>query len=104
MIANDLEPKYPTHPGSVLKDEIEYRGISERKLANSMGVSTSLLNEVLNEKRAINSEFALMIGMALDIDAEPLLIMQMRYDLFMAKKNQSFLLRLGKVKRVASIL
>ena len=28
MIANNLTPAYPTHPGEILKDEIEYREIS----------------------------------------------------------------------------
>lgn len=28
MIANNLEPFEPTHPGELLKDEIECRGIS----------------------------------------------------------------------------
>ena len=28
MIANNLTPAFPTHPGEVLKEEIEYRGIS----------------------------------------------------------------------------
>ena len=31
MIANNIEPLYPTHPGEVLKDEIEYRKLSQRK-------------------------------------------------------------------------
>jgi hypothetical protein len=26
MIANNLEPAFPTHPGEILKEEIEYRG------------------------------------------------------------------------------
>ena len=29
MIANNLEPFEPTHPGELLKDEIEYRGVSQ---------------------------------------------------------------------------
>ena len=33
MIANNLKPFQPTHPGEVLKDELEYRGISQRGLA-----------------------------------------------------------------------
>ena len=28
MIANNLTPAYPTHPGEVVKDEIKYRKIS----------------------------------------------------------------------------
>ncbi|KAA6303316.1 MAG: hypothetical protein EZS26_000491 [Candidatus Ordinivivax streblomastigis] len=50
MIANNLEPYYPTHPGEILKEEIEYRGISQRKLAAEMGVSYTVLNEILNAK------------------------------------------------------
>lgn len=41
MIANNLEPFEPTHPGEVIKDEIEYRGIPQRKLAIEIGVSYS---------------------------------------------------------------
>ena len=29
MIANNLTPSEPIHPGEILKDEIEYRGIWE---------------------------------------------------------------------------
>lgn len=49
MIANNLTPAYPTHPGEVLKDEIEYRKISQRKLAEKMGISYKILNDILNE-------------------------------------------------------
>lgn len=34
MRANDMTPAFPTHPGDVLKDEIEYRGISQRLICN----------------------------------------------------------------------
>jgi hypothetical protein len=54
MIANNLEPS--THSGEVLKDEIEYRGISQHKLAAEMGVPYTQLNEVLNAKRPLNTE------------------------------------------------
>lgn len=33
MIANNLEPFEPTHPGELLKDKIEYRGVSQKQLA-----------------------------------------------------------------------
>ena len=61
MIANNLKPYNPTHPGEVLKDELEYRGISQRGLAKKMGISYSALNEVLNAKRALNTELAMMM-------------------------------------------
>ena len=71
--ANKMEPFEPTHPGEIIKDEIEYRGISQRALAAQIGVSYTQLNEVLNGKRSLNTELALLISVALDIDAEPLL-------------------------------
>ena len=76
MIANNLKPYKPTHPGEVLKDELEFRGISQRGLAKKMGISYSALNEVLNGKRALNHELAMMMEAALDVDAAPLLAMQ----------------------------
>ena len=58
MIANKLEPFYLTHPGKVIKDELEYRGISQRRLAKEIGVQASQLNEVLNAKRALSAEIS----------------------------------------------
>ena len=73
MIVNNLEPFEPTHPGEVIKDEIAYRGVTQRQLAQEIGVSCSLLNEVLNGKRAMNAHLAMLIAAALGLDAEPLL-------------------------------
>ena len=56
MIANNLKPFEPTHPGEVLKDELEFRGISQRGLARELGVSYTVLNEVLNAKREACTE------------------------------------------------
>lgn len=99
---NKMEPFQPTHPGEVIKDEIEYRGISQRALATQIGVSYTQLNEVLNGKRTLNTEMALLISAALDIDAEPLLAMQMRYDVITARRNQSFVSRLKSIRKIAA--
>ena len=102
MEANKMEPFQPTHPGEVIKDEIKYRGISQRALAAQIGVSYTQLNEVLNGKRTLNTEMALLISAALDIDAEPLLAMQMRYDVITARRNQSFVNRLKSIRKIAA--
>lgn len=104
MIANELEPFEPTHPGEVLKEEIEYCGISQRQLAHEIGVSSSLLNEVLNGKRALNTQLALLLSVALDIDAEPLLRLQTKYDMLTALRNPSFMQRLDSIRKVAAVL
>ena len=102
MIANNLTPSEPIHPGEMIKDEIEYRGISQRKLAVQMGISPTLLNEILNGKRAISTEYALLFEAALGIDAEIWLRLQADYDMQVAKSNKSFLERLAQVRKLAA--
>lgn len=103
MIASNIEPYEPTHPGEVLKDEIEYRGISQKKLAAEMDVPYTLLNEVLNGKRPVNVEFALLIEAVLDLPAEPLLKMQARYNMLVAKRNSKFVEKLNRVRKIVAI-
>jgi len=103
MIANNLKPFLPTHPGEVLKDELEFRGISQRGFAKEIGVSYSVLNEVLNGKRALNTELAMMVAAALDVDAAPLLAMQNEYDMQMAERNVPFMEKLKSIRRVAAV-
>ena len=104
MIVNNLEPHYLTHPGEVIKDELVYRGISQRHLAQEIGVPVSQLNEMLNAKRPLSAEWALLIGQALDIDAAALLSLQMKYNLLSAKRNKSFFEHLKQIKRIAAVL
>ena len=103
MIANNVKPFQPTHPGEVLKDELDYRGISQRALARDMGMSYSVLNEVLNGKRALNTELAMMLEAALGVDAAPLLAMQNEYNMMMAERNETFMEKLKSIKRIAAV-
>ena len=84
MIANNLEPFEPTHPGELLKEEIECRGISQKELSRQTGIPYTALNEVLNCKRAITTEYALLIEAALGIESDFWLKMQMDYNLQIA--------------------
>jgi addiction module antidote protein, HigA family len=103
MIANNLTPYEPTHPGELLKDEIEYRGISQRKLAKQMGVAYSVLNEVLNCKRPVTIEYALLFEAALGIDAEPLIGMQADYNVQTIRQNKLWSERLASVRKVVAV-
>ena len=104
MIANNLVPSHPSHPGEVLREEIESRGISQTKLANEIGVRISLLNELINGKRNFTIEYAMMIEAALGIDADFWMNMQLAYDLKMAKRNKTFMDKLAKIHKIASVL
>lgn len=104
IIANNLTPAYPTHPGEILKDEIEYRGISQRKLAEQMGLTYSVLNEILNARRPMTEKTALLFEAALGIDAEPLMRLQLKYNMQTTRKDETFMERLAQVRKIAAIL
>lgn len=104
MIANNLEPAFPTHPGEILKEEIEYRGISQRKLAERMGIGHSVLNEILNARRPVTEKTAMMFEAALGVEAEPLMRLQMRYNVRIAQKDKSFMQRLDNIRKIAAVL
>ena len=104
MVANNLTGAYPTHPGEIIKDEVEYRGITQRELASQMGIAKSALNEILNGKRPITEKTAMLFEAALGINAEPLLRMQMQYNIQTISKDRSFLKRLEAIRRSAGML
>lgn len=104
MIANNIEPFEPTHPGELLKDEIEYRGISQKQLAADMGVSYTVLNDIARGKRSVNTRFALLCEKALGIPAHMLLSLQADYDMFTAKRDKTFMERLANVRQIAAAL
>ena len=95
---------YPTHPGEVLKDELEVRGISQRKFADSIGMGYSVLNEILNGHRSLSTTSALIFEAALDIPADSLMRLQLKYDMQTARKDKTLADRLKKIARTAAIL
>ncbi|MDR2814312.1 MAG: HigA family addiction module antidote protein [Prevotellaceae bacterium] len=104
MIANNLEPSEPVHPGELLKEEIEYCGISQKKLAERMGMSYTVLNEVLNCKRAVTTEYALLFEAALGIEAGMWIRLQADYNMQIVKRNKSFAQRLANIRKIAAAL
>ena len=104
MIANNIESAYPTHPGSILKDEIEYRGITQQKLAQEMGIPYSALNGLLNGHRPLTEKTALLFEAMLGIAAEPLLALQTEYNLRRMRKDSSFMEKLAKLRQTAALL
>lgn len=104
LIANNLMPGEPIHPGEMIKDEIEFRGISQKALADEIGISPSVLNEVLNGKRAVTTEYALLLEAALGIEADLWLRLQMDYNKQIASRNPSLMERIARIRKVAAFL
>ena len=101
--ANNLQSFRPFHPGELVKEELECRGIKQKDFVKKFGLSYSALNEILNAKRPISTEFALFLEAALDINADLLVRMQTDYDLQMARKNDTLLEKLNRIKNIAAI-
>lgn len=101
--ANNLQSFRPYHPGELVKEELECRNIKQNDFARKFGLSYSALNEILNAKRPITTEFALLLDAALGINADILVRMQTDYNLQMARRNDSLLEKLNKIKNIAAI-
>lgn len=94
----------PTHPGEVIKDEIEYRKISQRKLAEQMGISYKVLNDIINCRRSLTTGTAMMFEAALDIPADSLMRLQLKHNMQKAANDKTFMERLNKIRHYAAVL
>ena len=103
MIAGNLVPAVNIHPGEVIREELEFRGISQRELSRRISVSPTIINEMLKGKRQLSTELALLIGAALDIDAEPLIQMQCKYNIYEAKNDPVFSSKIKSVESLSAV-
>lgn len=103
MIANNLEPSETTHPGELLKEELEYRGISQKMFAKEIGISYKVLNDILNCRRPVTVNTALLVEAALGIPAHIFTGLQMDYNMQTAKKDKSFMERLANIRKIAAV-
>ena len=94
----------PTHPGEVLKDELEARGISQRQLADSIGLTYSVVNEILNGRRSLTAKTALMFEAALDVPADALMYLQTKYNMQTTRNDNSLTDILKGIRKVAAVL
>ena len=76
----------PVHPGEVLmEDFIEGFGITQNKLAVSIGVPPRRINEIVHGKRAITADTALRLGRYFAVEPQFWLNLQTRYELEVAE-------------------
>jgi HTH-type transcriptional regulator/antitoxin HigA len=78
---NDCTPCMAIHPGEILKDELNARGMRQKELALLMGIPTSVLSNILKGYRSISPELAVLLQEILDIDASYWLSLQNQYDI-----------------------
>lgn len=102
-MANNMMSSLLIHPGEMIKDEIVARGLTQKELAQQIGVSYTVFNEILNGKRPVTTEYALLLEAALGTDANIWIGLQADYNMQKMKQDCSFMKRLEKIRKIAAI-
>lgn len=84
-ISNQYNPDYSVHPGTILGETLESRGLSKKEAADRCGISAKHLNQILHEKAAIVPEVAISLEKVLGIAANIWTNIQSNYELSKAR-------------------
>jgi addiction module HigA family antidote len=95
---------HPYHPGELLKEELICRHLSQRTLALKLGLSYTMLNEILNGKRTVTTDFALLMEAALGVSSGLLLRMQVSYNIQTARQDKTLSHRLAEVRKICAVM
>lgn len=83
-------PKHrkPTHPGEILlEDFLKPKGMSQIELAGKMGVSVQRVNTLINGKRDVSAETAVLLARTLKTTPEFWMNLQAALDLYIASQK-----------------
>jgi antitoxin HigA-1 len=84
----------PTHPGEMLLEEfLNPMGLTQRELAEAIGVPYQRVNEIVNGRRGITPSTALRLAQYFGMSTEFWINGQMRWDLYHARKAEEAELR-----------
>lgn len=80
--------RQPTHPGEVLFEEfLVPLQMTQVELANTLSVPIQRINTIINRKRGITAETAILLARALGTTPEFWMHLQVRWDLYEAKQR-----------------
>lgn len=77
----------PIHPGEHLAEIMEELGVTQYRLAKTIGVPPVRVHDIVNQRRSITADSALRIGRALGTTPEFWLNLQRMYDLDLARST-----------------
>src|SRR5437763_15329711 len=77
------------HPGEVLKDELEARGLTAHALALALRLPASRMSQIVRGQRSISPETALRLGRYFGGSARIWLRLQVAYDLSRAEAERA---------------
>lgn len=77
----------PTHPGTLLRDELSAMDMTVKDAAARLGVSRQLLHNIISARAPISPEMALRLGRLIGNGPGLWLRMQQSYDLWHAERE-----------------
>lgn len=79
--------RQPTHPGEILLEEfLNPLEITQVELARKMGVPVQRVNTLINGKRDMTAETAILLSRVLKTSSEFWMNLQVAYDLYEARQ------------------
>lgn len=95
---NNLTPVQATHPGVLIKDELDVMpNLNQTLLAKELGVQRSFLNEIIKGKRPVTADIAILLEKILGISADYWMKFQSQYEIDKARVKQK------NIKKVRNI-
>lgn len=79
----------PTHPGEILREELETRGISLNQMSRDTWIPLSRISKLVHCERAFTPETSLRLERYLGASAQFWLNLQVAYDLSMARRAEA---------------
>jgi len=95
---NEMKSGDAFHPGEFIKDELGAREMKQQELADDMGISKTVLSQIIHGKRNITPIIALKLEQSPGINAELWMKLQVRYELNTIRLNQMDALKKAKIQ------
>ena len=89
---SDLTPAMLIHPGELLKDELDARGMTQKELAEKMNRPVQVISLIINGRKGISEETALDLEKAFngELSAEFWLNLDTQYRLDTARRKREY--------------
>jgi len=80
----------PPHPGEILSEDVlPHTGLTAAELASHLGVTPSLIADLIAERASVTADLALRLGKALGQGARYWLGLQAQHDLWVAMTSEA---------------
>lgn len=86
----------------MLKALMKKHNIKGRHVADALNINPTSIYLILQEKARITVPLALRIGKLFDVKPESLIMVQMRYDIDMAKKDKALSKALSTISKITA--